>query len=103
MAKIAWLGDRESAWGFHALGIKIFPVEKAEKAKKILTELSGGNYALILMTEKLGQELSREIASLRELGEPLVLVLPDCRGSTGWGRREMAQVIKKALGMEISG
>lgn len=103
MSKISWLGDQESGWAFRALGVMIFPVEKTEEAREKLEELSQSDYALILLTEKLGQELSREISHLRESGGPLILILPDCRGSIGWGRQEIAQVIKKAIGVEVSG
>jgi len=103
MSKIAWLGDKESVWGFRALGVMIFPVEKTEEARKKLEELSRRDYVLILLTEKLGQELHREISHLRESGGPLILILPDCRGSLGWSRQEIAQVVKKAIGVEISG
>jgi len=51
MYKIAVLGDRDSIYGFAALGIDTFPVSNAEDAAKTLRHLAEGKYAVIYVTE----------------------------------------------------
>ena len=51
MYKVAVLGDRDSIYGFAAIGIETFPVENAAEASKQLKDLADGQYAVIYITE----------------------------------------------------
>ena len=53
MYKIAVLGDRDSIYGFAALGLDTYPVYDPTEAVRTLRRLAEGNYAVIYITEAL--------------------------------------------------
>ncbi|MCH5352551.1 MAG: V-type ATP synthase subunit F, partial [Acutalibacter sp.] len=53
MYRIAVLGDRDSIYGFAALGLDIFPVSDSEAGAKTLRNLAEQDYAVIYVTEAL--------------------------------------------------
>ena len=53
MYKIAVLGDRDSIYGFGALGLEVFPVEEAEAGARLIRRLAEENYAVRYVTEAL--------------------------------------------------
>ena len=50
MYKIGVIGDRDSVLGFKAVGLDVFPTEKAEEAKAALRKWAEGEYAIIYIT-----------------------------------------------------
>ena len=62
MYRVAVLGDKESIYGFAALGLDVFFVELAEDAEPIFKKLTQSDYAVIYITEHLAATLSDEIA-----------------------------------------
>ena len=67
MYKIAVLGDRDSIYGFAALGLDTYPVYDPTEAVRTLRRLAEGNYAVIYITEALAAEIDEEIS--RIIGE----------------------------------
>ena len=59
MYKIAVMGDRDSIYGFAAVGLEPFPVTEKEEAAAKLKELVDGEYAVIYMTEALASLLEK--------------------------------------------
>ena len=53
MYKIAVLGDRDSIYGFGALGLDVFPVDSPEEGAKALRRLAEEGYAVLYVTEAL--------------------------------------------------
>ncbi len=51
MYKIAVMGDRDSIYGFAALGMTIFPAEEKEAAAKLFRKVANGGYGIIYITE----------------------------------------------------
>ena len=47
MYKVAVLGDRDSIYGFAALGLEIYPVEDAVDGAHTLRRLAEGEYAMV--------------------------------------------------------
>lgn len=50
MYKIAVLGDRDSIYGFAALGLDTYPVYDPTEAVRTLRRLAEGNYAVIYLS-----------------------------------------------------
>ena len=57
MYRAAVIGDRDSIYGFAALGLEVFPVTDSEMGSKTLRRLAEGEYAVIYITEALAAEL----------------------------------------------
>ena len=60
MYRAAVIGDRDSIYGFAALGLEVFPVTDSEMGSKTLRRLAEGEYAVIYITEALAAELEHE-------------------------------------------
>ena len=61
MHKIAVMGDRDSIYGFAALGMEPFPITDPTEAAKKLHQIAEENYAVVYMTEALGSNLQKEL------------------------------------------
>ena len=51
MYRAAVIGDRDSIYGFAALGLEVFPVTDSEMGSKTLRRLAESEYAVIYITE----------------------------------------------------
>ena len=75
MYKIAVLGDRDSIYGFGALGLEVFPVEEAEAGARLIRRLAEEN--------------------------PAVVPIPGISGNTGLGLRQVKRSVEQAVGSDI--
>lgn len=101
MYRIAVLGDKDSIYGFAALGLDIFPVTNEEEASKTLRKLADGSYAVIYITEAVASLLEREIDYLRELPLPAIIPIPGIKGNTGMGIKMVKKSVEQAVGSDI--
>lgn len=103
MHKIAVMGSRETVMGFKALGLEVFPVENGEEAKKTFKTLThaGESFAIIYIEEKLAAELEAEIARVKDLPTPAVILIPGRGGSLGLGQKALADAVERAVGSAI--
>jgi len=104
MYKIAVLGDRDSIYGFAALGLDVFPVaepvDTVETGKK-LRELADGEYAVIYITEALAAKLEHEIDRYRSARLPAIIPIPGVSGNTGMGIKMVRKSVEQAVGSDI--
>lgn len=104
MYKIAVLGDRDSIYGFAALGLDVFPVAvsgDAVEAGKKLRELAEGGYAVIYITEALAVKLESEIQYYRSERLPAIIPIPGVSGNTGFGIKMVKKSVEQAVGSDI--
>lgn len=101
MYKIAVMGDRDSIYGFAALGLDIFPFTDPAEAGKKLKELAEGAYAVIYMTEALAEKLAAEIGHYREQRLPAIILIPGVSGNTGAGIANVKKSVEQAVGSDI--
>lgn len=101
MYKAAVLGDKDSIYGFAALGLDIFPADTLEQATEIFKKLSGGIYAVIYITESLAALLQEEIDKLAFKELPAVILIPGVTGNTGAGLKSVSKAVEKAVGSDI--
>lgn len=101
MYKIAVLGDRDSIYGFAALGLDIFPVSDMEEAAKSLKNLANGRYAVIYITEALQEKLGTEIDNYRTERIPAIIPIPGVSGNTGKGMLNVKKSVEQAVGSDI--
>ncbi len=86
---IAIIGDRKSILPFKAFGISTFEAKDSSEAQKILDSIT--QKRIVFITEDLIE------------GEPPpnVTVIPGRKGSFGYGKAILENVIKKATGTEV--
>lgn len=101
MYRIAVIGDRDSIYGFAALGLDIFPVENGEDASTKLKTLCTGEYAVIYITESLMGEYEKELMHYREQQIPAIIPIPGITGNNGMGIAAVKQFVEKAVGSDI--
>ncbi len=101
MYKVAVMGDKDSIYGFSALGMSVFPVEDSETAKDTLKKLAGSNFGIIYITEHLASLISEEIEEYRFENKPAIILIPGIRGNTGAGMADVNKSVEKAVGSNI--
>ncbi len=101
MYNIAVMGDPDSIYGFGALGLSTYPVKTEEEAKKVFKALSGGNTAIIYITEATAVFLGEEIEKTRDSITPAVILIPGISGNTGNGMESVKTSALKAIGSDI--
>lgn len=101
MYKIAVMGDRDSIYGFAALGLEIFPTEQAADAADLLRTLSRSNYAVIYITEGLAAKIPEVLEPYQDLLSPAIILIPGIVGNTGMGQRQVKRAVEKAVGSDI--
>ncbi len=101
MYRIAVLGDRDSIYGFAALGLDTYPVSETEEAAKLLKKLVDGQYAVIYVTEALQAKLETEIDRYRTVQLPAIIPIPGVSGNTGMGMRSVKKSVEQAVGSDI--
>lgn len=100
MYKIAVLGDADFIGIFSLVGADTFLAEDERVLKGALEEIYKDNYGVLIVPEEhleIIESLKNDIGH-RDL--PIILSLPDERGSLGLSRRRFSDFIKKAIGSE---
>ena len=101
MYKAAVIGDRDSIYGFAALGLETYPVSDREEAAKVLKSLAEGQFAVIYITEALQAELETEIDQYIANYLPAIIPIPGVSGNTGKGMRNVKKSVERAVGSDI--
>lgn len=101
MYRIAVLGDRDSIYGFAALGLDVFPVSDSETGARTLKRLAEQDYAVIYVTEALCKDLETELEHYRERLLPAVIPIPGVHGNTGMGIGMVKKSVEQAVGSDI--
>lgn len=101
MYKIAVIGDRDSIYGFAALGLDTYPVSDPGEAAKMLKRLAGGQYAVIYITESLQALLETQIDTYRTESLPAIIPIPGVTGNTGMGILNVKKSVEQAVGSDI--
>ncbi len=101
MYKVAVLGDRDSIYGFAALGLDTYPVEEKEEAARLLKTLAEGTYAVIYITESLQAQLETEIERYIVDYLPAIIPIPGVSGNTGKGMQYVKKSVERAVGSDI--
>lgn len=101
MYKIAVMGDRDSIYGFAAIGMEPFVFTEKEKAGEKLQELAKNGYGIIYITEELGGKLEEEIAFYRKEHLPAVILIPGVSKNTGHGMKAVQKSVIQAVGSDI--
>ncbi len=97
MYKTAVIGDRESIYGFTAIGIETFPVFSAQKAGDIIKILSAQDYAVIFITQDIAEKIEDVIDEYRDKPLPAIIPIPGIKGGN-YGEYNLQKMIQRATG-----
>jgi V/A-type H+-transporting ATPase subunit F len=106
--EVALIGDRHTVYGFRLAGIrKTFMMEEIRKegVREILKELFSDNIGIILVTEKVAEEIRNileEVNRFRKGIMPIILEIPDSGGPLISKVDPMRKLIKRTVGFEIA-
>lgn len=101
MYKIAVMGDRDSIYGFSAVGFEAHIVDDVDTAKEKLKKLVDSDYGIIYITEKLANNLKKEIEYYEDRERPAIILIPGISGNTGIGIDAVRNSVIKAVGSDI--
>ncbi len=99
MYKAAVVGDRDSIYGFAAIGMDVFPLTDAAALGKKIKALAEDGYAVIYVTEALYEKLPAGEQTAGML--PAVLPIPGVSGNTGIGVARVKKFVERAVGSDI--
>lgn len=99
--KVAVLGERDSIYGFAALGLEIFPVREKAEAAHTLRRLAENGYAVVYVTESMADQLAEEIDAYAASLTPAVIPIPGAFGNTGCGIANVKHFVEQAVGSDI--
>ena len=103
MSDVAIIGDIDTVTGFKLGGVKKgIIVNNDEEARNALDELLDGGISIIIITEKIADNIRGYIN--KRLGSdvlPMVIEIPDKTGSSEGGNDQMAALIKRVIGVEM--
>ena len=102
MSRIAVIGDKESIYGFAALGLDCYFTSDIEDDIATFRRLcQSQSYGVIYVTEAAAALLEREIEKVRSQPVPAVILIPGVSGNTGEGLRAVKASVEKAVGSDI--
>ncbi|NLN81496.1 MAG: V-type ATP synthase subunit F [Clostridiales bacterium] len=101
MYRVAAIGDRDSIYGFAAVGIEIFPTDSHVDAVRMVRKLAESDYAVIYITEELASRIETELDTYRDSPVPIIVPIPGLSGNTGMGMRSVSKSVERAVGSDI--
>ena len=102
--KIAVIGDRDTVTGFRMVGVNEWftPKSPAETREKLLEYFRDPNMGLIIITELLAQQVEDTVNQIASSAIPVVMLIPDRHGTTGAYDTFLKELIRRAVGIDIS-
>ncbi len=102
MSKIAVIGDKESVYGFAALGLDTYFINYQEDNVALFKKLcQSQNYSIIYITEAAAAMLDKEIEKYKDQPAPAIILIPGVSGNTGEGLSAVRKSVEKAVGSDI--
>ncbi len=102
-SNIAIMADQDTVTGFMLGGIKDgYPVRNLGEADQTLEKLMKTDVSIIIITEKIGDELRTKIDKLtREKTLPMIIEIPDKSGPIERESEPLRELIKRVIGVEM--
>jgi V/A-type H+-transporting ATPase subunit F len=103
MSDIAFIGDRDSVWGFAAFGMTVRPVVDADESRAAFDDVVAQGASVVFVTEDVYDACADQIERYRDQPLPTVTVLPSVKGSRGVAAAEIQEAVSAAVGADILG
>jgi V/A-type H+-transporting ATPase subunit F len=103
MSSVAVIGDLDTVTGFRLGGVKEGRiVNSKEEAEQALDELIESNISIIIITDKIADEIREHIR--KTIGSdivPMIIEIPDKNGKSETEGDQMRALIKRVIGVDI--
>lgn len=101
MRRIAVVGERDSVYGFAALGLEVFPVKDSKEARAVVKRLINEDLAVIFLTESIIAEIYDELLGTTSEMQVSIIPIPDVAGEARLGMKALKESVIKAVGTDI--
>ncbi len=103
MTRIALIADKNTVTCFKLAGLRdVYSVESAEEAERRIRELSEQtDFVIILVTERIVDQIHAAIEKITEHKYPLIIPIPDVRGPITMKTDLIVELIKRKAGIEV--
>lgn len=101
MYRIAVVGERDSIYGFAALGLEIFSVKTSDEAKTVVKRLINEKVAIIYLTESIIEDIYHELTGLTADKFISIIPIPGLFGEAKIGTENLKKAVVKAVGTDI--
>ena len=99
--KIAVIGDKDSVLAFKAIGVDVYPETEPAAVRETIKKLARDHYSVILICERQAEDAADVIGRFKALPYPIIIPIPDSRGSNGFGVAGLKKDVEKAIGSDI--
>ncbi|MBR0467086.1 MAG: V-type ATP synthase subunit F [Clostridia bacterium] len=100
MYKAAVVGDKESIYGFAAVGLTTKEADE-NTAGDIVEDLVKAGYGVIYVTENLAFAVEKQMEKYRAVSVPAIILIPGVKDNTGEGVANVHRFVEKAVGSDI--
>jgi len=94
------IANRDLTLAFQAVGVRSFPVTSREEARAALRRAQEENFAILFVSSDWISHLFEDIEKID--GFPLVVEIPDIKGSTSRSEDFISKIIERAVGVDIN-
>lgn len=102
MSNVAVIGDAELAVGFRLAGVGSVHEAKPQNASQVFEDVLSKGFDIIIITEKLAAVLKKQLVGFEEELKPVIVEIPDKTGSTGYAQEMIRELIKRAVGVDLT-
>ena len=99
---VAVIGDADTTTGFRLAGITAVYEAKSQTAPQVLEKVLTEDYDIIIITESLAAFAEEQLSEVRGKATPVIVEIPDKKGSIGYTKKILKEVIKNAVGVDIT-
>lgn len=100
-SKIAVVGDFDTVSIFKSVGVTVYPVDEGKSEDEVVEQVFQEDYQIIFLTERLAEKYSSLVDKTDSETFPMIVLIPDQKGSTGLAFRRIRETVKKAIGADI--
>jgi V/A-type H+-transporting ATPase subunit F len=100
-SKICAIGDFNTVSIFRSLGIQVFFLEELSEATTVFEQVIKEEYHVIFLTEKIAEQIPDVLDKINLNWTPMVVLVPDYHGTTGYAFERVRETVKKAIGADI--
>jgi len=106
MSDIAIIGDRDSVLAFKALGVAVYfwttdMAHNEDEWKKEIDSVIAKDYKIIFITEDFHMKIRHRIEELYNRVFPVIIAIPNNKGSKQYGFDLVRKLVAKAIGTDI--
>ncbi len=99
--KVAFIGSHDLVFPFKSLGADIISVEDKD-IEEIKKEIEESNYEVVFIFEDIFEKLEK-YTDITKRPDINLVPIPGIKGSKGYGRKRIEEMLKKAVGMDVGG